>query len=157
MDMLTLVLAKKYADTRPGPPGEDGSTWLFDEGIPAGELGDDSDFYLNTIDGEVYRKVDDSWSSIGNLTGPPGNDGAPGADGATWHSGEGEPGAVLGSNGDYYFEILGGEVYLKSAGSWVTIANLTGPKGDDGSLIGNYDGGRPASVYANLKMDGGGV
>ncbi len=32
-----------------------------------------------------------------------------------------------------------------------------GPPGKDGSLTGNYDGGRPASVYANLRMDGGGV
>lgn len=102
MDVLTLALAKAYARTQPGPPGDAGSRWFDGEGEPGEAIGVDGDYYLDALSGDVYHK-DGSWTVTGNILGPP------------------------------------------------------GPQGEDGSLIGNYDGGRPASVYANLRMDGGSV
>lgn len=77
----------------PGPPGADGSVWHSGSGVPAGGLGSNGDFYLNTANGDIYEKGGGSWSLIDNLTGPQGiqgiqgdpgvdgDDGAPGADG----------------------------------------------------------------------------
>lgn len=57
-----------------------GSQILIGSGIPSNNLGDNGDFYLNTINGDYYKKVSSVWgASIGNLTGPQGIQGIPGS------------------------------------------------------------------------------
>ena len=97
MDVMTLALAKRYADKIAGLQGKDGATWYHGDTVPDTSQGNDGDYYLRTDSGDVYKKD----------------------------------------------------------GDWAIVGNIQGPQGEDGSLIGNYDGGRPASVYANLQMDGG--
>lgn len=58
-----------------GPPGDDGSGWLYGEGIPSDTIGYDDDFYLDTSNGDVYNKQVGNWVLIANITGPPGTDG----------------------------------------------------------------------------------
>lgn len=57
-------------------------TWRSGAGAPAGGLGEDGDYYLNTSNGDIYARVAGSWGLIGNLTGPAGAAGAAGAPGA---------------------------------------------------------------------------
>jgi hypothetical protein len=53
--------------------------------------------------------------------------------GSVWYNGTGVPSAGLGLNGDYYLRLDNGYVYNKVTGSWVQVANLTGPTGATGA------------------------
>jgi hypothetical protein len=116
--------------------GSGSGKWYNGSGVPDEAIGVDGDFYLRLSNGWVYNKIT-TWTYVANLTGPQGiqgltgltgatgSTGAAGANGATWLSGSGAPGAV-GVNGDYYFREDNSWVYLKTAGTWNYIANLTG-------------------------------
>lgn len=60
---------------------DDDSKWHSGSGAPAGGLGNDNDFYLNTDNGDVYKKSGGSWALQVNIQGADGSDGADGADG----------------------------------------------------------------------------
>jgi len=62
-----------------GKDGQDGATWLRGNGAPADELGKEGDFYLNRLNGDVYRKTSDGiWSIELNIKGAQGQQGAAG-------------------------------------------------------------------------------
>ena len=50
----------------------------------------------------------------------------------SWHTGNGEPGAELGEQGDLYLDIDSGDVYEKTTEGWQYLMNLTGPQGPAG-------------------------
>ena len=51
-----------------------------------------------------------------------------------WCSGSGAPGSGTCSNGDYYLDLVTGNVYLKVGGSWTgPITNLKGQNGENGA------------------------
>lgn len=79
--------------------------------------------------------------------GAPGT-GSSGKDGATWTSGEGEPAASAGAEGDHYLDTLSGDVYRRGGGAWAAIANIVGPQGDPGI-------GEPGPPGASVKGDKG--
>ncbi len=64
-----------------GEPGEDGNWIHHGDVIPAPSLGDDGDLYLNLKKGDVYEKRGGGWFNEGNIKGPKGDKGAPGAGG----------------------------------------------------------------------------
>lgn len=68
------------------PPTADGggagSVWYFGTGAPAGDLGSDGDYYLETDSNGVFAKSGDAWAGpIANLAGAAGADGAAGEQG----------------------------------------------------------------------------
>ena len=64
-----------------------------------------------------------------------------GKDGATWHSGKGEPTADVGAVGDFYLDETNLDIYKKSGDGWTKLANIKGEKGEDGiSVYMGYDG-----------------
>lgn len=78
-----------------------------------------------------------------NKTGPMGPDGLDGEPGATWHSGDGVPGADEGLENDLHLDIGKGDVYKKLSGKWVLILNLIGPRGLKGKQGEQGDPGKP--------------
>jgi hypothetical protein len=73
--------------------GTDGATWYSDAGAPSGGTGADGDFYLDTTNYDIYKKVSGSWGTIGNIKGATGARGATGPQGetgATGHKGKRE-------------------------------------------------------------------
>ena len=64
-----------------GPAGKDGSVWHSGAVVPENTLGKDGDFYLNTVNYDIYQKTTGSWTKIGNIKGADGKDGNDGADG----------------------------------------------------------------------------
>ncbi len=116
-DGVTGWNARGYASD----DGADGATWHSGEGVPGGGLGVDGDYYLDTLNGDVYLK-DTTWSVIANTTGPQGDQGDPGT---VWYNGEGAPDAGLGVDGDYYLNTTNGDVYLKDT-TWSVVANING-------------------------------
>lgn len=109
-----------------GTNGTNGATWTSGTAVPSG--GVNGNYYLRTSNGDVYLRSSGTWSVVANLVGPTG---PTGANGATWTSGTAVPSG--GANGDYYFRTSTGDVYLRTAGTWSIISNLTGPTGPAGS------------------------
>ena len=56
--------------------------FLFGGGAPDEALGKAGDVYLNTTNGDFYKKQDGQWDMIGNLRGPQGPQGPEGPTGA---------------------------------------------------------------------------
>ncbi len=83
-----------------GAAGKDGATWYSGSGNPSSSTGTTGDYYLNTSNGDVYKKSSSSsWgSSIGNIKGPQGNTGNTGPAGPTGSQG---PKGDTGNTGGY--------------------------------------------------------
>lgn len=67
--------------------------------------------------------------NAGNVRGITGSAGLNGTAGATWLTGSGVPSVGLGANNDLYLNTANGDVYRKTSGVWVVIANIIGPAG----------------------------
>ena len=61
-----------------------------------------------------------------------GSQGQAGANGSVWLNGSGNPLNTLGNNGDYYINIDNGQVWVKAAGSFTPLLNITGQTGAQG-------------------------
>lgn len=71
------------ADGQNGSNGAHGATWHNGTGAPASSLGNNGDFYLDTLSGDVFVKASGSWSMQINLQGPTGQAGAAGPAGSS--------------------------------------------------------------------------
>jgi|SRR5690625_43877 len=112
-----------------GEPGDDGVTWIVDEGEPKSDEGSEGDLYLDTETGDVYLKEDGEWKKVASLQG---DDGKDGEDGTTWLHGKGEPKDDVGSKDDFYLDTETGDVYVKGEEGWEHLLNLKGEDGKDG-------------------------
>lgn len=59
-----------------GPAGAPGATWYSGAGNPSSGIGSNNDYYLDTGDGDVFKKVAGSWVLQGNIRGPTGASGS---------------------------------------------------------------------------------
>lgn len=71
---------------------------------------------INEAGGRKGDKGDKGDTGVAGTNGSPGADGE---DGTTWHDGSGVPDDSLGVDGDYYLDVVTGDVYLKELGTWV--------------------------------------
>ena len=127
-----------------GGNGTGGSAmnFLSGSGVPSNDVGANGDVYLNSVNGDLYKKESSTWSVIANLKGLKGDagtngtnatNGAKGADGATWLSGATAPTSTLGKTGDFYLNTATSDVYSKATGSWVLSLNIKGATGATGA------------------------
>lgn len=65
-----------------GDDGEDGSLIHTGEGKPEDSLGKDTDIYIDSKTGDLYTKVDGSWTLTMNIKGEDGKDGQDGSSGS---------------------------------------------------------------------------
>ena len=105
--------------------GADGARWHNGAGVPSNTLGENGDWYFRTgstsVAAEIYTKIGGVWVKQVDID--------QGADGATWHSGEGAPSSTLGVVGDWYFRTDNGYVYEKTATmTWTFRRDITGPQ-----------------------------
>lgn len=122
--------------------GYDGSFEEFRQFIKGdkgdkGDSGDDGvgidDIYVSN--GHLYVRLSNSSQTI-DLGEVKGKDGQSGKNGATWLSGEGAPGAIVGvKEGDFYFDKSSGTVYQYKSNAWVFSTQLKA----DRTYVG-YDG-----------------
>lgn len=61
-----------------GGGGGSASVWHNGATNPSEDTGDDGDYYLNTVSGDVYEKKSGVWENVGNIKGPQGSKGEPG-------------------------------------------------------------------------------
>ncbi|MNK33283.1 Collagen triple helix repeat protein [compost metagenome] len=121
-----------------GAPGVDGRTILSGTTAPGAGLGNDGDFYIDTVANNLYGpKTTGAWGSATSLIGPAGADGTDGTDGADGlmiRTGTGVPGAGLGNDGDFYINTTNHDIYgPKTAGAWGSATSLVGPQGSAGN------------------------
>lgn len=81
------------------PPGTQGTVWRTGAGVPLNSLGNNGDFYLNSINGAVYEKVAGAYVYIATFQGPQGDQGDPGDPGIPGPPGSSSPGPP-GRRGD---------------------------------------------------------
>ena len=128
----------EYSSGIQGDPGTDGALWYDGEGAPDGATGVDGDYYLDIVNGDVYKK-DGTWSVVASAKGPQGEQGETG-EGLTFNWDETALGVRVGDEGSY---------------NYVELKGVQGEQGDPGDPVGNFDGGGPDSVYTTLIIDGG--
>ena len=118
-----------------GIQGVAGSSFLTDEGIPGASYGANGDAYLNTDTYDLYKKVDGSWTKIGNIKGLDGESlqGEPGKDGSVWFTGTTTPQPDDGKLGDFYLNINTYELYDKKTTGWDLIGEIKGENGKNGN------------------------
>ena len=121
--------------------------------VPSYNTGENGDLYINTTNGDLYKKESDVWVLKMNILGPKGDTGADGvagadgADGSKWYSGSAVP-DTIGVNGDYYLHTTTGNVYHKANDAWTVDCNIKGPKGEKGdSGTGGTGGGGDGTLW----------
>lgn len=108
--------------TGTGTPGADGSTWLSGTTVPASGLGKDTDFYLKTDTGGIYKKASGAWTLQMTIGGS--------STGIQWFSGTSVPSNTTGKDGDLHLHETTGEIRKRTTVSGTTSWNviLTIPK-----------------------------
>ena len=96
--------------------------FLFGPTAPEDTTGKSGDVYLNTVNGDFYKKTD-AWTKIGTLMGPQGEQGPQGDPGP-----KGDPGA----DGRSAYQIAVQNGFEGTEQEW--LASLKGPKGDKGDM-----------------------
>lgn len=144
-----------------GANGTNGSVILIDIGVPNPGIGFDNDCYLDEISYNFYQKVSGTWVLKGNIKGPqgtaglPGANGTNGADGATWLGGNGVPSVSIGVNNDNYHNYLNGDIYKKSGGIWIIVANIKGATGATGAT--GSTGANGVGIVSIVRTSGTGA
>jgi len=138
--------------------GTPGTKWRSGAGAPSNSLGLELDLYLNTSNGDVYRKLSGVYTVICNIKGPAGDDGAIGS---VWRNGSGVPDNSVGLDGDYYLNVDNGDVYERISGTYSLVANIKGPAGDDANIpdpliVTDFQATNSVNVGGQLTIDNGG-
>jgi hypothetical protein len=120
------------------PEGGGGNVVLNGAGVPSAGTGSNGDFYINTINYDIYGpKTAGAWGSATSLIGPTGATGsagatgATGAQGATGSTGETGAGVVVGGTTGQYLTKIDGTNYntqwstLDLSGKQDVVANVS--------------------------------
>lgn len=100
------------------------NVWRNGSGVPSNNTGNTNDYYLNTSNGDVYKKGSSSWSKIGNIKGQKGDIGP-----SYVTNGAGTPSAAPTYDGvvipdAYYLDTNTGKIYKfdkHNTYSWILI------------------------------------
>ena len=92
------------------------------QGIP----GQDGHTPVITISSDGYWVID----GVKTNTKAQGEQGEPGKDGTSLLTGNGEPSANLGKNGDSYIDLDTWDFYVKTSGTWIHTGNIKGEQGN---------------------------
>ena len=107
---------RQLVDLFQGVGGGASMEFLFGSTAPGDATGKSGDVYLNTTNGDFYKKTD-AWTKIGTLMGPQGDPGPKGDQGADGRSA-------------YQIAVQNG--FEGTEQEW--LASLKGPKGDKGDM-----------------------
>ena len=134
-----------------GDKGQDGTSVRTGHGEPDAELGAEGDSYIDLDTWDFYVKVDGDWVLAGNIKGEQGSGagdqgpkgdkgdqgepGEKGQDGTSMRTGNGEPDAELGADGDSYIDLNNWNFYVKADGVWTLVGNIKGDAGGSESPV----------------------
>lgn len=126
-DTVTSALATTSVPT--------GSTVLHGAGVPSNSLGNDGNYYIDSLDLDIFLKTGGVWSILAPLGS---------SVGSLVLNGAGVPSSGLGNNGNYYIDTTGNNLYFKVAGAWSLLVALGG-----GSVVLNGSGVPSAGLGSN--------
>lgn len=106
------------------------------QGIP----GEDGHTPVITISSDGYWIID----GVKSNTKAQGEQGEPGKDGTSLLTGNGEPAANLGKDGDSYINLDTWDFYVKTSETWNCVGNIKGEQGNDGQAGGDGEDGLSA-------------
>lgn len=139
----------------PGADGTDGATWRSGTGAPSNGLGANGDFYLNTANGDVYKKASGTYSVDTNIKGASGNNGT---DGNTVLNGIEPPDGSAGNEGDFFIDTLARAIYgPKTSGDWGAPAYFHGPYKKYVALVTTQDNGTDPPIVEVLENSIGAI
>ena len=132
-----------------GPPGTKLIPGEVAEGAsPSASLGNVGDIFFN-LDGRVWEKTDDAtWTSRGDITGPPGSSLIPGV-----VAPDALPPANVGRVGDTFLAADGRFWQKTDATTWTYIEDLTGPPGGGINPRGQWSSGIDYAVGDSVFRD----
>jgi hypothetical protein len=109
-----------------GVQGPRGSSILNGTGLPSSNLGNISDYYLDSLTDILYGpKASNGWPSTGILIkGSQGPTGAKGDQGYSIFTGITNPSNSLGNNGDVYIYSTANLIYTKVGGVWTNAQEI---------------------------------
>lgn len=143
-----------------------GSKWYDGAGSPNNTIGIEGDYYINTINGDIFKFTLSQWERIGNIRGTKGKNGDRGPIGLTGPKGDkGEQGeqGEKGDKGDKGDQGERGEMGIRGLQGRDGKQGEKGEKGEkgdpgskwyDGIGIPNEDKGRNGDYYLNLSSEG---
>ena len=143
-----------------GTNGTNGTSILQGTNAPGTSTGADNDTYINTANGDVYKKTSGTWSATGNIKGPqgaqgnPGTAGTNGTNGTNILQGTNAPGTSTGADNDTYINTANGDVYKKTSGTWSATGNIKGPQGAQGAQGNTGPAGATGQGFANGSAGG---
>jgi len=130
-------------------------TLRYGAGAPLDSLGDDGDFYIDTVANKIHGpRSGGTWPAGTSIVGPQGQQGpqgnqgpqgvkgdtgsqgpagSAGADGKTIRYGSSNPTGATGVDGDWYINVTANTLHgPKSGGAWPAGVSLVGPQGPQG-------------------------
>lgn len=132
------TIAKDGINGKNGANGKDGNTILYGKGQPLATLGKIGDFYLDESTKNLYGpKSDKGWGNPASLKGKDGTNGTDGKNGSKILKGNTVPSKDLGSEGDWYIDVVNKKIYYKNANNWEEIFNI-GSNNAPTTLKGDY-------------------
>ncbi len=123
LDIYTITYSDGTTSNFVVTNGKDGEQGI--QGIP----GEDGHTPVITISSDGYWVVD----GVKTDTKAQGEQGEPGKDGTSLLTGNGEPEANLGKNGDSYINLDTWDFYVKTSGTWIHTGNIKGEQGNQGN------------------------
>lgn len=136
-----------------GAAGAAGSVIYSGVGAPSTGLGVINDFYLNSTNGDYYKKTGTTvWTLQLNLVGPagtPGTSGTNGTNGTQLTTGTVVP--TGGANGDLYIRTTNYDLYKNTAGTWAVIGNIKGADGINAADLMYFFPGKPTASQEMVR------
>ena len=123
VDIYTITYSDGTTSNFVVTNGKDGEQGI--QGIP----GQDGHTPVITISSDGYWVID----GVKTNTKAQGEQGEPGKDGTSLLTGNGEPSANLGKNGDSYIDLDTWNFYVKTSGTWIHTGNIKGEQGNQGT------------------------
>lgn len=136
-----------------GASGVAGSQIYFGKGSPASTLGVANDVFFATDTSYIYQRASSGWPTSGTLL--QGGMGLTGLSGASLYAAAGSPTSTntAGKDGDFYLDLVAGEIYLHQSGAWIDEGySIKGPQGIRGSLQSFGSGAPSISNYPNALV-----
>jgi hypothetical protein len=122
-----------------GVNGLNGATWFNGANMPSSNLGVNGDYYLNSVNGDVYNKISGAWVIFANIKGATGATGATGTTGATGATGPMGPTGPAGSGVTIIYNDTYAHSSVPLSVDYKTVANTSFTATSNGYVVLNLN------------------
>ena len=129
-DGLNMTFSAKEGTLKPmifltTDVGSSASKWLTGNAPPLATIGNPNDFFLESVNGDVYQKGTSGWTFVTNIVGPSGPQGPAGTQG---------PAGIAGATGQTGPQGIAGPIGPQGTAGPQGLTGPTGPSGPTGPI-----------------------